>query len=249
MPSSVSDIPPQLARTADLYGADGVERLRRAFVVVVGLGGVGSHAAVALARSGVGRVRLVDHDVVTVSSLNRHAAATATDVGEPKTEVVARLLAAVQPGIAVEPLRLFCTEDTFEQVLGGSPDWVVDAIDGVNTKVSLLETCVRRGLHVVSGMGASCRTDPTRLRVDDISRTEVCPLAARIRRRLRRRGVDSGVLTVFSTEPPLPSLPPDEVDPQLGPGRTRRRLPSSSTLPGIVGYALAGLVIERIARG
>ena len=217
-------------------------------MVVVGLGGVGSHAAVALARAGVGRLRVVDHDLVTDSSLNRHAVATAADVGRPKAEVVRRFLLAVQPEAEVEALSAFVAADTLAAVLAGEPDWVVDAIDGVNCKVALLEACVRRGTPVACGMGAACRTDPTRLRVADIAATEACPLAARIRRRLRRRGIDGGILTVFSTEPPRPTLPPDEVDPQLGPGRVRRRLPSSSTLPGIFGYALAGLVIERLAR-
>lgn len=249
MRSSGSDLPPQLARTADLYGVDGVERLLRAFVVVVGLGGVGSHAAMALARSGVGRLRVVDHDLVTASSLNRHAVATAADVGRPKAIVVASALKAIRPSLEVEPLGLFCAPDTLDQVLEGGPDWVVDAIDGVNTKTGLLAACVARGLRVATCMGASCRTDPTLVRVADIGRTEVCPLAARIRRRLRRVGVESGIPAVYSTETPLPPLEPDDVDPQLGHGRRRRRLPSSSTLPGIFGYAVAGIVIESIARG
>jgi|GEM_PF-1360978 len=249
MRSSGSDLPPQLARTADLYGVDGVERLLRSFVVVVGLGGVGSHVAVALARSGVGRLRVVDHDLVTASSLNRHAVATAADVGRLKADVMASALEAIRPDVRVEPLGLFCAPDTLDQVLGGGPDWVVDAIDGVNTKTGLLAACVGRSLNVATCMGASCRTDPTLVRVADISRTEVCPLAARVRRRLRRVGVHGGIPTVYSVEAPLPALEPDEEDPQLGPGRRRRRLPSSSTLPGIFGYAVAGIVIESIAQG
>jgi len=249
MSFSASDVPPELSRTADLYGVDGVERLLRAFVVVVGLGGVGSHAAVALARSGVGRLRLVDHDLVTASSLNRHAVATAADVGQPKADVVARALSAIRPSLEVDALNAFCAPDILDAVLAGDPDWVVDAIDGVNTKTALLAACVDRGLPVATSMGASCRTDPTRVRVADISNTEVCPLAARIRRRLRRIGVGSGIPAVYSTEPPLPPLEPDETDPHLGRGRRRRRLPSSSTLPGIFGYAVAGIVVEHIARG
>jgi tRNA threonylcarbamoyladenosine dehydratase len=192
---------------------------------------------------------VVDHDVVTASSLNRHAVATRADVGQAKAEAVRRFLAAVNPGAEVEALATFCTADTLDQVLAGDPDWVVDAIDGVNTKVALLAACVGRGIAVASSMGASCRTDPTLIRLADIARTEVCPLAARVRRRLRRLGVDGGIPTVYSVEPPLPPLPPDDVDPQLGHGRRRRRLPSSSTLPGIFGYAVAGVVIARLAAG
>jgi tRNA A37 threonylcarbamoyladenosine dehydratase len=215
-------------------------------VVVVGLGGVGSHAAMALVRAGVGRLRLVDHDTVTWSSLNRHAVATAADVGRPKTEVTAAAATAARPGLEVECLPLFAAADTLDRVLAEPVDLVVDAIDGVGPKVVLLAACVERSLPVVSSMGASSRTDPTALRVAGLADTTDCPLARQLRKRLRRHGVDRGVTAVYSVEAPRPPLPPDPDEPRSGPGRPRRRQPSLSTLPGIFGYAAANAAILRL---
>ena len=194
-------------RTVDLLGDEGFDALQRARVVLFGLGGVGSHAAAALVRAGVRRLRVVDFDDVTWSSLNRHAVARAADVGRGKAQVVAELLNAVAPGARVEPVKAFFHDDTADELLGDGPDHVVDAIDSYTPKVALLRHCVRRGLPVVSSMGASARTDPTLLRVGDISETRVCPLARVVRRGLGRQGIRRGFLTVYSIEAPLPPLP------------------------------------------
>lgn len=235
-------------RTIDLWGAGGFERLRRAHVVVIGLGGVGSHTAVALARSGVGRLRLVDIDQVSETSLNRHAVARVTDVGRPKTELMVEALGAIAPQTAVEGRRAFFHVDTAPELLAGPPDAVVDAIDGLNPKVALLRYCLEHGLPVFSSMGASARSDPGALRVGDIAESQVCPLARAVRRRLHRVGIRGGIPVVYSVEVPRAPLPPDEA-PLEGRGRQRLRLPSSSALPGMFGYALAALVIARLADG
>ncbi|MBN2359295.1 MAG: tRNA threonylcarbamoyladenosine dehydratase [Deltaproteobacteria bacterium] len=234
-------------RTIDLLGAAGFERLQKAAVAVFGLGGVGSHAAVALARAGVGRLRLVDFDPVTWSSLNRNAFALPGDVGAPKVEVARRHLQALNPDLVVETHPSFFHRDSADLLLAGSLDCVVDAIDGLSPKVALLELCCRRGLPVVSSMGASSRVDPAQVRIGDIDDTSVCPLARRVRKALRRLGIRSGIPVVYSTEPPRPPLPPDEDEPALLRGRPRRRQPSLSTLPGIFGYALASIAIARLA--
>jgi len=237
------------ARTVDAIGEEGLRRLQRATVVVAGLGGVGSHAAMALARSGIGRLRLVDHDVLTESSLNRHASAGPSDVGRAKVEVLAEALTACRPDLELEQHPIFVDESTLPTVLGGPPDYVVDAIDSLGPKVGLLVACAEAGLPAVSSMGASSRSDPSALRVDDLFATSVCPLAKMVRKRLRRRGVVSGVTAVYSVEEPGPVLPPDLDEPRLERGRQRNRLPSLSTLPGIFGYALANEVILALARG
>ncbi|RJO67092.1 MAG: tRNA threonylcarbamoyladenosine dehydratase [Myxococcales bacterium] len=234
-------------RTIDLLGPEGFERLRRSLVVVVGLGGVGSHAAVALARSGVGRLRLIDFDPVTASSLNRHAVAVAADVGRPKVEVMRERLLAIAPDLQIEALRVFLDEATAPELLSGSPDYVLDAIDGLNPKVTLLHYCVTHDIRIAASMGASARTDPTRLRVADLSKTRVCPLARAVRRRLQRRGVRRGVPCVYSEEASLPVLPPDDSEDVLMRGRKRNRLPSFAVMPGIFGYALAGIAIKALA--
>lgn len=235
------------SRTIDLIGSEGFDRLRRAFVVVVGLGGVGSHAAVALARAGVGRLRLVDPDCLTASSLNRHAVAVPEDVGRPKAELLAEHLERIRPGLALEPLKLFADQENRFQVIDGDPDLVIDAIDAVGPKSGLLSGCIEQGLAVVSCMGASARTEPALIRIADISSSSVCPLARQVRRRLRRRGIDHGITVVFSVEPPLPPLPPDHNDQLLRRGRARNRQPSLSTLPGIFGYAVANEAILQLS--
>ncbi len=234
-------------RNIDLVGEEGFRRLRRAHVAVLGLGGVGSHAAVALARAGVGRIRLVDFDKVTASGLNRHAVAGLADVGRPKVEVVGEKLRAIAPEIEVEEQAVFFHEETVDQLLGADLDQVVDAIDSFTPKVVLLATCVERGLATVSSMGASARVNPTLMRVGDLSETRVCPLARAVRKALGKKGVRTGITCVYSEEAPLPPLPPDQDDEVLQRGRVRNRLPSLSVMPGIFGYALAGEVIQRLA--
>jgi tRNA A37 threonylcarbamoyladenosine dehydratase len=151
------------------------------------------------------------------------------------------------PDTAYRTSRLFCHEETIEKLLIPAPDCVVDAIDSLNPKAVLLEFCVRRAIPVISSMGASSRRDPTRLRVGDISRTTICPLAKKLRARLKHRGVDHGITCVYSVESPAPPLPPDPGDLTYERGRVRNRLPSHIGLPGMFGYALASLVLDRLA--
>lgn len=215
--------------------------------MVVGLGGVGSHAAAALARSGVGRLRLVDFDKLTCSGLNRHAMASPAQVGRGKGEVVAEHLRSLDPALVVEVAETFVHADTVGQVLAGEPDFVIDAIDSFGPKVELLRYCVENGLRVVSCMGASARTNPTLLRIGEIDETRVCPLARVVRRGLRKYGINRGITAVYSVEAPLDPLPPDEEEQLLDRGRIRNRLPSLGYMPGIFGYAAAGIVITAMA--
>ena len=234
-------------RTVDMLGQEGFDRLRNAFVIVIGLGGVGSHAAQALVRSGIGKLRLIDFDEVSWSSLNRNALATPQDVGQPKVEVLMKSLMQIQPTLEIEPMREFFDYEHRSQLLSGSPDCVIDAIDSVNPKAALLRSCVELSLPVISSMGASARTNPARLRVGDLSETSVCPLARMMRKRLKKFGITEGITTVYSTEAPKPPLPPDEDDFHYARGRTRNRLPSMMPLPGIFGYAIANETIRLIA--
>lgn len=236
------------SRTIDLLGREGHDRLRKSRVVVVGLGGVGSHVVTALARAGVHRFRLVDADVVTRSSLNRHATALAADVGRPKTEVLEDWLVRLDPEIDVEGVQEFAASENFNSILRGEPDMVIDAIDSVGPKTDLLAFCVSENLSVISCMGASSRTDPTKIIAADIAESVACPLARRVRKGLRKRGVEDGITVVFSTERPRPPLPPDDSEETLVRGRVRNRQPSLSTLPGIFGYAIANEAIIQLSR-
>ncbi len=245
-----SDSPDRFARfsrTIDFIGADGFAALRRARVAIFGLGGVGSHAAVALARSGIGSLCLIDHDSVDPSNLNRHAVATEVDIGSAKTEVMVRRLAEIAPDTTAEPVEMLLNPEGIDQLLDTGFDFVIDAVDGLNAKVSLLVTCVQRELRVVSSMGASSRADPARLHVDEIEQSHGCPLAKLVRKRLHRRGVERGIIAVYSTEPKRPSLPPDQASEDNATCRVRNRLPSLSTIPGIFGYAAANVVITQLS--
>jgi tRNA A37 threonylcarbamoyladenosine dehydratase len=248
--SSASTDARMFSRTVDLLGEAGFARLRAARAVVVGLGGVGSHAAVALARAGIGSLRLVDFDAIGESSLNRHAIALPGDVGRPKVEVVAAFLARLRPELTVETSLSFFHRDTADDVLAGPPDVVLDAIDSLNPKVELLTACVARGIPVVTSLGASTRTDPGLVRVASLALSRGCPLGKQLRKRLRRRGVDLSMVTaVYSTERARKPLPPDPEDGWLerGLGRERHRQPSLPTLPGIFGYATANAAIALLA--
>ena len=235
-------------------------------MIVVGLGGVGSHCASALARSGVSKIRLVDFDQVTLSSLNRHAVATLADVGTPKVECVRKRLRAVVPWVQWECFNEVWKHEQAERLLGpwgigkgrhpgGNPDFVVDAIDNIDSKVALLEYCHRRGVKVVSSMGAGCKGDPTRVFVGDISMSMEDPLSRVTRRRLRAVGISEAIPVVYSTEKLGPGkaqlLPLPEEDFLKGhtnelsvlPDYRARILPVLGTMPAVFGYILANFVI------
>ena len=255
----------QLTRTATFLGHDRFGRLRDAFVVVVGLGGVGSHCTSALARSGVSKLRLVDFDQVTLSSLNRHAVATLADVGTSKVKCVRKRLEAVVPWVDWECFNEIWKEESAGELLGAwgngkgrRPDYVVDAIDNIDSKVALLTYCHKNGISVVSSMGAGCKSDPTRIFVGDISASIEDPLSRATRRRLRAAGISEGIPVIYSTEKPGPGkaelLPLPEEEFQKGsvnelsvlPDFRARILPVLGTMPAVFGYTIANFVVMEI---
>lgn len=217
-------------------------RLASTRVLVAGLGGVGSFAAEALARAGVGELVLADHDLVTGSNLNRQLLALGSTLGYPKAEVMAERIRDVNPGCRVVTIQRFLTPDDMPGLLGEGFDQVVDAIDSLSSKVALIATAVVQGVPILSSMGAGGRLDPTRLRVGDLMDTRICPLAREVRGRLRRRGIGRGVTAVWSDEPPRPPLPPED----QGRGRPRAVNGTMSYLPGLFGLTLAGIAVNRL---
>lgn len=234
---------PQFERTHILLTPDEQARLAAAHVFVAGLGGVGSYCAEALARAGVGRLTLVDHDVVAPSNINRQLPALLSTVGKSKAELMAARIQDIHPGCALVILREFLVPETLETQIPPDVDFLIDCIDSLNCKVALVASGVARGLPVASSMGAGNKLDPTRIRVADISQTRVCPLAAVMRKRLRKRGIARGVLTVFSDEPGRAPLPPQPVE---GRGRARAVNGTISYMPPLFGLTLAGAVIQRL---
>jgi tRNA threonylcarbamoyladenosine dehydratase len=244
--SSSPDNVAALTRTTAYFGAEGMAKLRAATVAVFGLGGVGSHAACALVRNGVGAVRLVDFDAVTASSLNRHAVATAADVGRSKVQVLAEALARISP-VRIDGRQAFFAEETREQLLDPPLSFVIDAIDSVGPKVELLRACVAMGVPVISCLGAAGRIRGDCVQQADIFDSHTCPLARMIRKRLHQAGIRAEIPAIFSPEVPCAPLPPDENDPYLSRGRRRRQLPSVGVVPGIAGYAAAGYVLRALS--
>lgn len=195
-------------RASRLFGEAGMARLMDARVVVFGLGGVGSFAAEALARSGVGKLVLVDFDEICVTNVNRQLHAMKGTVGKYKVEVMAERLRLIHPTSDVQAVPKFYNAESSDALLSGPIDYVVDAIDNVTAKVHLIATCLRRGIPIVSSMGAAARLDPTRVRSADLSETHSDPFARNVRKLLRQHhGIASaegplGVTAVFSDEPP-----------------------------------------------
>lgn len=235
-------------RTQFLLGKEGMERLRKSTVSVFGLGGVGGYVAEALARSGVGKLELVDHDVFSITNLNRQILATRDVVGQDKVLVAARRIAAIDPEIQVNPRKIFYTPETAHLFDFSQYDYVVDAIDTVTGKLQLIQAAQAAGTPIISSMGTGNKLDPTAFRVADIYETSGCPLARIMRKECRKRGIPH-LKVVFSPEEPIScTLPPD--DPawaELPQGRNS--LPGSCAfVPGVAGLILAGQVIREIAQ-
>ncbi len=190
----------RFSRIQSFLGEEGFEILQQSFITIVGIGAVGGHVAEALARSGINRLRLVDFDTIQPSNINRQIMALETTLGRPKVEVARERIAAINPACRVEALQLFAGDETLEQILSPAPDILIDAIDSMNPKVQLLTEAHSRGIPTISSMGAALRSDPTQVRIADIMDTKNCPLARRLRGRLRRAGVERGISCVFSTE-------------------------------------------------
>lgn len=244
-------------RTELLVGTDGWRRLQAASACVVGLGGVGSYAAEALARAGFGHLTLVDFDRVCITNLNRQLHATRRTVNQPKAELMAERCRQINPKADVRPFVKFYGRDSADAILDRPYDLVFDCIDNMTAKVHLLETCVRRGLRVMSALGAGGRMDPTRVRVSDLSETYNDPFARLVRDLLRQRGIEHGIECVWSDEPPNDLDPdvkagfrcicPDQDDVAINHCETRFQVQgSNSFMPAIFGLTMAGVAVNRL---
>ncbi|MDR1159386.1 MAG: tRNA threonylcarbamoyladenosine dehydratase [Syntrophomonadaceae bacterium] len=220
-------------RTEALLGTDVLGKLMDSWVAVVGLGGVGSFAAEALIRSGIGHLTLVDGDCIEPSNFNRQLEALFPDLGRSKVEAIAERAFKINPHIKTEKFVCRYSDVTSEQILNPGIDYVIDAIDDVPAKIHLLSTCLRKNIPIVSSMGAARRFDPSKLKISDIKDTYKCPLAKKVRLGLRRIGIESGIDVVFSQEEPKINEP--------------GTLGSMIFVPASAGLLLASWVIKRIA--
>jgi len=229
------------ARTEQLLGVEGLARLAGARVGVFGLGGVGSFAVEALARAGVGHLRLVDYDCVNPTNLNRQLFALHSTVGRPKVELAEARVRDINPQCQVDARQVFINGETIQGLLEPELDLVVDAIDSLSSKVILLAAGVGQGLKVVSSMGAGGRLDGGQVLCGDLDETRVCPLARVVRQRLHRLGVRTGIRCVYTLEPALNTLPhdPGDAGEHLGEGRPRTPIGTISYMPALFGLRVA----------
>lgn len=220
-------------RTEALLGSTGLKKLQESSIAVIGLGGVGSYAAEAMARCGVETMVLVDQDRIEASNINRQLPALHSTLGKYKTDVVAARLLDINPSLIANRHTGTYNSQSSEEILSKKLDYVIDAIDSLPDKVHLIKSCLEKNIPVISSMGAARRLNPLLLRVADIKDTSVCPLARRLRRELHKEGIYSGFKVVFSIEPPL----------KPGQGESGE-LGSIVTVPASAGMLLASVVIS-----
>ncbi len=235
-----------------MLGVEACERLRNAYVMVVGLGAVGSYAVEGLARAGVGRIRVVDFDCVAPSNINRQLYALESTIGRPKCEVARERILDINSTCKVEAIRGFVDEQSLTEYLADRPDIVIDAIDSLNPKVQLLASVRTAEVPLISCLGAALRTDPIFIRTGPLSDAQGCPLGSRVRKYLRRRGVPMDFMCVYSEEPlpnPLPIAPPSDAPGEkrlVDRGMPRNTLGSLPTITGIFGLTAANLAIRML---
>ena len=234
------------ARTEILIGAAGLARLRAAHVLVAGLGGVGGHAAEALGRAGIGRLTLLDHDVVSPSNLNRQLLALHSTLGRPKVEIMAERLSDIDPTLELTLIGEFLHPEAAEaQVIAAPYDFVADCIDSIACKAALVAACHHHGTPVISALGAGNCLDVSRVRVAKLNQTQMCPLARELRRKLRELGAPLNYPVIYSDEPRRPPLPHQPVGGDT-PGRPRAVNGTIAYLPALFGVMLAGVIIRRL---
>jgi len=247
----------RFSRTELLIGPGGLDRLRSSRVMICGIGGVGSYAAEALGRAGVGQITLVDFDDICLTNVNRQIHALSSTVGQPKVAAMAARLRDINPQAEIIPVKAFFSRENAEDLLSLHPDYVLDAIDHFTAKTALIMVCRENGIPVISSMGAANKLDPTKVQVADIAETRNCRMARSMRKILRKAGIESGVQVVYSTEEhrelnPIAShcgtecICPNRGDQVFSCENRRVILGSISYLPSIFGLTMAGVVVNQL---
>jgi len=247
----------RLSRTELLIGSAGLSLLASKHVMICGIGGVGSYAAEALGRAGIGRITLVDFDDICLTNVNRQLHALTSTVGQAKVEVMATRLRDINPLAEIIPVKEFFSRENAAQLLIPRPDYVLDAIDHFTAKAALITICRAQSIPVISSMGAANKLDPTKIQVADIADTRNCRMARSMRKMLRKEGIESGVQVVYSTEghrelSPVAShcgtdcICPNRGDQIFSCDNRRVILGSISYIPSIFGLTMSGVVVNEL---
>ncbi|MYL53406.1 tRNA threonylcarbamoyladenosine dehydratase [Pontibacillus yanchengensis] len=239
----------QFSRNELAIGKEGLQLMKDATVAVLGIGGVGSFTVEALARSGVGRIILIDKDDVDITNINRQLHSLLSTVGQSKVDVMAERVHDINPECEVIRLKMFYTEETYERLFQYELDYVIDASDTISYKIHLIKQCIDRDIYIISSMGAANKTDPTQFEIANIFDTSYDPMARVIRNRLRKDGYKQGVPVVYSKEKPIriredirQAITPD--DPKT---RKSEQPPSSNAfVPSVSGLIMASHVVNTI---
>ncbi|MED4530827.1 tRNA threonylcarbamoyladenosine dehydratase [Metabacillus fastidiosus] len=242
----------QFSRNELAIGKEGLDILKNSTVAVLGVGGVGSFSVEALARSGVGRLVLVDKDTIDITNVNRQLPALLSTVGQPKVDLMKERIKDINPECEVIALKMFYTEETYEQFFEYELDYVIDASDTISYKIHLMKECLDRNIPIISSMGAANKMDPTRFQIADISKTHTDPIAKVIRTRLRKQGIHKGIKVVFSDESPI--VIREDIRKEVGNDEAsirKAQMPPSSNafVPSVAGLIMGGHVITELLKG
>lgn len=233
----------EYSRTELLIGEEGVSRLKKSSVMVFGVGGVGSHCIEALARSGVGKLILVDNDVVSMTNINRQSIAYHSTVGKYKTEIMRDRIKDICPEIEVVTYETFVLPENIDTLFTEKVDYIIDAIDTVTAKLVLVEMAKEKNIPIISSMGTGNKLHPERFEVTDIYKTSVCPLCKVMRKELKARGIRK-LKVLYSKEQPVDTSG-KVIEEKMG---KRRSLPGSiSCVPPVAGLIIAGEVVRELA--
>lgn len=227
------------ARTELLIGAEGIAKLKKSHVAIAGVGGVGSYAAEAMVRTGIGTVTIIDFDTIDVTNINRQIHALHSTVGRKKVEVMKERLEDINPEAQILAKEAFIRADNVEELLGDKYDYVIDAVDNVTAKIALAIYCRERNIPFISSMGTANKLDNTKFRICDLSETKMCPLARVMRHEMRKRGVDKGITVLYSEAEAIKPAIAAEGKPVPG---------SVMFVPAVAGLMLAGKVINDILK-
>lgn len=233
----------EFLRTEMLLGGEALEKLNKSTVLVFGLGGVGSHTALALARCGIGRMIIVDNDRVNLTNINRQAIAFHSTIGRLKTEVTKELLLDINPDIKVVTHEIFVLPENLDGIITDEVNYIVDAIDTVTAKLAIAELAAEKGIPIISCMGTGNKLNPQEFRIADISQTRMCPLCKVMRKELKNRGI-TRLKVLYSEEKPLtPRFEPSEEE-----KGTRRSVPGSvAFVPPVAGFMIAAEVVRGLS--
>ncbi len=227
-----------------LFKKEGLEKLKNSHVMVVGMGGVGSFAAEFIARAGVGTMTIVDGDVVDITNINRQLPALHSTIGQPKVDIVGDRLIDINPELKLIRIKEFLSPERAYELVTNEYDYVLDCIDSITPKLNLILSARRKKVKIISNMGAGGKYEAAQVKVTDISKTDVCPLAKTIRKRLRKEGVSKGVKVVYSTEAP------DQTSLKMTDGSNFKKsfFGTNSWLPAVFGLHSAETVVKYLIK-